>query len=147
MDVRLLALTAGLLMSSVAAAKIHTTTGPAPRPQPAAKKAAHNSMAKTTTPLNCQQYRWPNHPYPGVKPYCDRTKLEPCKTRPGVPGARGHPAMRYLSLHWALMRQQDKGALAWEDRRCRSSRTDGSRSLRRMAGGSAVGRSSQAVGA
>jgi hypothetical protein len=53
MDVRLLGLTAGLLMSSVAAAQIHTATGPEPMPQPAAKKPAHNSMAKTTTPFNC----------------------------------------------------------------------------------------------
>lgn len=55
MDVRLLALTAGLLMTSVAAAQIHTATGPAPKPQVDAKKPAHNSMAKTTTPFNCQQ--------------------------------------------------------------------------------------------
>lgn len=66
MDVRLMGLAAGLLISSVAAAQIHTATGPAPRAQAAAKKPAHNSMAKTTTPFNCQQYRWPNHPHPGV---------------------------------------------------------------------------------
>jgi len=89
MDVRLLGLTAGLLMSSVAAAQIHTATGPAPRPQPAAKKPAHNSMAKTTTPFNCQQYRWPNHPHPGVKPYCDRIEartLQDEARRAGRPG-------------------------------------------------------------
>ena len=89
MDVRLLALTAGLLMSSVAAAQIHTATGHAPRPQPGAKKPAHNSMAKTTTPFNCQQYRWPNHPHPGVKPYCDRVEAQTLQDearRAGRPG-------------------------------------------------------------
>lgn len=88
MDVRLLALTAGVLMSSAAVAQIHTATGPAPPPQPAAKKAAHNSMAKTTTPFNCQQYRWPDHPHPGVKPYCDRIDARTLQEarRSGRPG-------------------------------------------------------------
>jgi hypothetical protein len=92
MDVRLLGLTAGLLMSSTAAAQIHTATGPAPRPQPAAKKAAHNSMARTTTRFNCQKYQWPNHPHPGVKPYCDRIEARTLQNearRAGRPGPSG----------------------------------------------------------
>jgi len=72
MDVRLLGLTAGLLMSSIAAAQIHAATGRAPRPQPAVNKPAHNSMAMTTTPFNCQQYRLPDHQRPCMKPYRDR---------------------------------------------------------------------------
>ena len=89
MDVRLLALTAGLLMSSVADAQIHRATGTAPRPKPAARKPAHNSMAKTTTPFNCQQYRRPNHSHPGAKPYCDRIEarvLQDEARRAGRPG-------------------------------------------------------------
>lgn len=65
MDVRLALLVVGLLVSSAAAAQIHTATGPAPRPTPAAPKAAHNSMSKTTTPFDCQQYRWPSHRHRG----------------------------------------------------------------------------------
>jgi hypothetical protein len=92
MDVRLHMLTAGLLLSSVAAAQIHSATGPAPRPQPDAKRPAHNSMAKTTTPFNCQQYRWPNHPHPGMKAYCDRLEartLQDEARRAGRPGPSG----------------------------------------------------------
>jgi len=89
MDVRLLMLTAGILISSAAAAQIHTATGPTPRPPTSAPKPAHNSMSKTTTPFNCEQYRWPNHPHPGVKPYCDRIEAQTLQDearRAGRPG-------------------------------------------------------------
>lgn len=97
MDVHLLMLTAGLLMSSVAAAQIHTATGPAPRPKPAAKKAAHNSMASTTTPLNCQQYRWPSLPHPGVKPDCDRIEARTLQNEARRVGRSG-PSDDVISL-------------------------------------------------
>lgn len=89
MDVRLALLIVGLLVSSTAAAQIHTATGPAPRPTPAAPKAAHNAMSKTTTPFDCQQYRWPNHLHPGMKAYCDRLEarvLQDEARRAGRPG-------------------------------------------------------------
>lgn len=97
MDVRLLMVTVGILISSAAAAQIHTATGPAPRPTPAAAKPAHNSMAKTTTPFNCDQYRWPNHPHPAVKTYCDRIEartLQDEARRAGRPG----PSDEVISL-------------------------------------------------
>lgn len=72
MDIRLGAMCALLVMTSVASAQqIHSARGPVPKPIPAAPKAAHNSMSKTTTPFNCEQYRWPDHPHPGMKPLCD----------------------------------------------------------------------------
>jgi hypothetical protein len=52
-------------------------------------KAAYNSMSKSTTPFNCEQYRWPNHPHPGVKPYCDQVEastLQGEARRAGRPG-------------------------------------------------------------
>lgn len=140
MDVRFLMLTVAMLMSAVAASQIHTATGPAPQPQTDAKKPAHNSMAKTTTPFNCQQYRWPNHPHPGVKPYCDRIEartLQDEARRAGRPGPSddvislptlgsddagktgraciGGQAMRKLSNGWAQISSPSGG---WQ--RCRA---------------------------
>ncbi len=51
--------------------QVRAATGPAPKPIPTVQRPAHNSMANTTTPFNCEQYRWPNHPHPGMKPLCD----------------------------------------------------------------------------
>lgn len=72
MVVRPLLLSGWLLAAALPAAaqQIRSATGPAPRPLPAAPRPAHNSMAKSTTPFNCDQYAWPNHPHPGMKAYC-----------------------------------------------------------------------------
>ena len=89
MDVRWVLLATGLLASSLAVAQIHTATGPAPPPKPTVRKPAYNSMSKTTTPFDCQQYRWPNHPHPGMKAYCDRLEastLQGEARRAGRPG-------------------------------------------------------------
>ncbi len=89
MDVRLALLALCLLVSSTAVAQIHTATGPSPKPIPAAPKAAYNSMSTTTTPFNCEQYRWPNHPDPRVKTYCDQLEastLQGEARRAGRPG-------------------------------------------------------------
>lgn len=88
MDVRLALLAVGLLVSSTAAAQIHTATGPSPKPTPVAPKAAYNSMSKTTTPFNCEQYKWPNHPHPGMKTYCDRMEAS---TLQGEARSAGRP--------------------------------------------------------
>lgn len=89
MDVRLALLAVGLLVSSTAAAQIHTATGPSPKPTPVAPKTAYNSTSKTTTPFNCEQYKWPNHPHPSMKTYCDRMEastLQGEARRAGRPG-------------------------------------------------------------
>lgn len=89
MDVRLAVVAIGLLVSSAAAAQMHSATGPSPKPKPAAPKAAYNSMSKSTTPFDCQQYRWPNHPRPGMKAYCDQVEastLQGEARRAGRPG-------------------------------------------------------------
>jgi len=46
-------------------------------------------MAKTTTPFNCQELAWPNHPHPGMKAYCERLEartLSDEARRAGRPG-------------------------------------------------------------
>ncbi len=89
MDARLAMITLGLLVSSTAAAQMHTATGPSPKPAPVVPKAAYNSMSKTTTPFNCEQYRSPNHPDPRVKLYCDQLEastLQGEARRAGRPG-------------------------------------------------------------
>lgn len=71
------------------AQQIHSAASPASRPLPAAPKPAHNAMAKSTTPFNCDQYRWPNHPHPGMKAYCERVEsrtLSDEARRAGRPG-------------------------------------------------------------
>jgi hypothetical protein len=72
MDIRVALFAALLSFALPAASQIQSATGPKPKPLPAAPRAAHNSMSKTTTPFNCEQYKWPNHPHPGMKPFCDQ---------------------------------------------------------------------------
>ncbi|OEZ02589.1 hypothetical protein BIY45_00300 [Stenotrophomonas sp. BIIR7] len=89
MDVRLTVITLGLLVSSTAVAQIHTATGPSPKPAQVVPKAAYNSMSNTTTPFNCEQYGWPNHPDPKMKLYCDQLEastLQGEARRAGRPG-------------------------------------------------------------
>ncbi len=90
MDIRLAAMCALLVMTSVASAQqIHSARGPEQKPIPAAPKAAYNSMAKTTTPFNCQELAWPNHPHPGMKAYCERLEAQTLSDearRAGRPG-------------------------------------------------------------
>ena len=50
-------------------------------------RAAYNSMGKTTTPFNCEQYR--AHPHPSMKGYCDgleASTLQSEARRAGRPG-------------------------------------------------------------
>lgn len=78
-----------LIAAPAGAQQIHSATGPKPRPLPAAPKPAYNSMAKSTTPFNCAQYGWPNHPHPGMKGYCERLEartLQDEARRAGRPG-------------------------------------------------------------
>ena len=90
MDRRFVMLGVGLLFSWAADAQIHSASGPGTRPKPASvPKASYNSMAKTTTPFDCQQHRWPNHPHSGMKPYCERLEarvLQNEARRIGRPG-------------------------------------------------------------
>lgn len=79
MDVRISAICVCVLLMSPSlgsAQQIRAATGPAPKPIPSAPKAAYNSMAKTTTPFNCQELAWPNHPHPGMKAYCERLEAQ-----------------------------------------------------------------------
>lgn len=71
MDIRSVFCCVLLAFALPAAAQLQSAVGPKPKPLPPAPKAAYNSMSKTTTPFNCEQYRWPNHPHPGMKPFCD----------------------------------------------------------------------------
>lgn len=139
MDIRTGILCVLLAIAFPAVAEIHTATGPKPKPLAPAPKAHHNSMAKSTTPFNCEDYRWPNHPDPRVKGFCDRVEASTLQNearragRPGpssdvVPlpslgseGARrsglacvGGQAMRKLPNGWAQVSSQSGG---WQ--RCR----------------------------
>ena len=92
MDIRISAICVCVLLifpSLGSSQQIRAATGPAPKSIPAAPKAAHNSMAKTTTPFNCQELAWPNHPHPGMKAYCERLEartLSDEARRAGRPG-------------------------------------------------------------
>lgn len=61
---------AGLLLLFVvpAFAQVRTAKGKPTTPSPTAPRAAYNSMAKDTTPFNCEQYR--RHPHPMMLGYC-----------------------------------------------------------------------------
>nr|WP_223181698.1 hypothetical protein [Stenotrophomonas lacuserhaii] len=77
MDIRTGVLTLLLVAAAPCVAQqIRSATGPAARPLPASPKPAHNSMANGTTPFNCEQYRWPNHPHPRMKAYCERLESQ-----------------------------------------------------------------------
>lgn len=89
MDIRVVFFVVLLALSPAAAAQLQSATGPRPKPLAAAPKAAHNSMSKTTTPFNCQELAWPNHPHPGMKAYCERLEARTLSDeahRAGRPG-------------------------------------------------------------
>lgn len=89
MDIRAGLLFALLAFALPAAAQLHSAAGPKTKPLPAAPKPAYNSMSKTTTPLNCHELAWPNHPHPGVKTYCEHLEarvLSDEARRAGRPG-------------------------------------------------------------
>jgi len=85
-------ISAGLLLFSLACsslAQVHSATGPRPKPLPPAPNAAYNSMSKGTTPFNCEELAWPNHPHPGMKAYCERVEARTLSAeaqRAGRPG-------------------------------------------------------------
>lgn len=85
-------ISAGLLLFSLAwssQAQLHSATGPRTKPLPTAPKAAYNSMSKSTTPFNCQELAWPNHPHPSMKAYCERVEASTLSAeaqRAGRPG-------------------------------------------------------------
>lgn len=90
MDIRSRLLFLALLTALPAEAQIHTATGPkSSKPAPTVRAPAHNSMAKTTTPFNCEQYRWPKHPRPDMKAFCDGMEADTLQAearRAGRPG-------------------------------------------------------------
>lgn len=90
MDIRLITIVVALVMAAPVGAQVHSASGQASRPVPvAAPRAAYNLMAKSTTPFNCEAHRWPKHPHPGVKPYCDHVEaavLQDEARRAGRPG-------------------------------------------------------------
>lgn len=140
MDIRSgLVLMMVVVAGQASAQQIHSARGPAPKVVMPAPKAAHNAMSKTTTPFNCEQYRWPHHPHPGMKTYCEQLEastLQGEAQRVGRPGpsadvialpalgseaARrsgracvGGQAMRRLSNGWE---QLSSGEGGWQ--RCR----------------------------
>lgn len=90
MDICSRILLLALLAAFPAEAQIHTATGPRSlKPVPTARAPAHNSMTRTTTPFNCEQYRWPTHPRPDMKAFCDKMEADTLQAearRAGRPG-------------------------------------------------------------
>lgn len=89
MDIRGVFLFALLAFALPAAAQLQSATGPRPKPLAPVPKPAHNSMSKTTTPLNCHELAWPNYPNPGMKAYCEHLEarvLSDEARRAGRPG-------------------------------------------------------------
>lgn len=76
-----------LAVSFQATAQMSAATGPKPKPLPAVKKPHYNSMAKGTTPFNCEAYR--AHPHPGMKGFCEGVEADTLQNearRAGRPG-------------------------------------------------------------
>lgn len=89
MDIRAVVVCVLLVLSPAAVAQIHSSTGPKPKPLAPVPKPHHNSMANSTTPFNCEDQRWPKHPHPGMKAFCDRLEartLQDEAHRAGRPG-------------------------------------------------------------
>ncbi len=90
MDIRSRLLFLALLAALPVGAQIHTATGPkSTKPVPTVRAPAHNSMSRSTTPFNCEQYRWPKHPRPDMKAFCDGMEADTLRAearRAGRPG-------------------------------------------------------------
>ena len=96
----------------------------------------YNSMAKDTTPLNCDQYR--NHPYPNMQRICqnwENAMVQGDAQRQGRPG----PSSDIVDLrHSVHQRPRSLATHVWVAKRCASCPTGGSRFRRPTAVGSAV---------
>lgn len=57
-----------LAAGSALAQQVHSASGRGTPRITSTPRAAHNSMAKGTEPLNCEQYR--NHPHPAIHSMC-----------------------------------------------------------------------------
>jgi len=89
MDIRAVFFVLLLAFAPAAAAQLQSAVGPRPKPLAPVPRAAHNSMSKSTTPFNCQELAWPNHPHPGMKAYCEQLEartLSDEARRAGRPG-------------------------------------------------------------
>lgn len=89
MDIRAVFFVLLFAFAPAAAAQLQSAVGPRPKPLAPVPRAAHNSMSKSTTPFNCQELAWPNHPHPGMKAYCEQLEartLSDEARRAGRPG-------------------------------------------------------------
>lgn len=94
MDVRWLVLFV-LVAGPVSAQQIRGATGGGVKRITSTPKAAYNSMAKSTTPFNCEAYK--GHPHPGVVKFCESVEastLQGEARRAGRPG----PSTEVISL-------------------------------------------------
>lgn len=89
MDIRAVFFVLLFAFAPAATAQLQSAVGPRPKPLAPVPRAAHNSMSKSTTPFNCQELAWPNHPHPGMKAYCEQLEartLSDEARRAGRPG-------------------------------------------------------------
>lgn len=66
--VRWIVITALLFNTAAHAQAVRSAHGTQQRPYIPPARQPHNSMARDTTPFNCEQYR--HHPHPGMAGYC-----------------------------------------------------------------------------
>ena len=66
--VRWIVMTALLCCTAANAQTVRSATGTQQRVHIPPARQPHNSMARDTTPFNCEQYR--RHPHPGMASYC-----------------------------------------------------------------------------
>lgn len=66
--VRWILITALLCHTAAHAQTVRSATGKQQRAYIPPARQPHNSMARDTTPFNCEQYR--RHPHPGMASYC-----------------------------------------------------------------------------
>lgn len=82
-----------------AAQSMRSATGKATYTYIPPVRQPHNSMARDTTPFNCEQYR--THPHPGMVRYCQGIENMTLRNEHNAKGAprRRIPSSRYLA--WA----------------------------------------------
>jgi len=113
-------LSASMLCSAAAHAQaLRSAVGVPPRQTAAATPQPYNSMAKSTTPFNCLQYR--DHPYPGMVAYCqsiENMSLRNEARRQGRP-APSDSIIRLPGLGTAQAKALGHACVRSKRRRCR----------------------------
>ena len=99
-----------------AAQSMRSATGKATHTYIPPVRQPHNSMARGTTPFNCEQYR--THPHPGMVRYCqgiENMTLRNEAQRQGRPAPSDSIIARYLA--WAPPKPNNWVTRVWAGKR------------------------------